>query len=80
MSIKEIKNDIRDITSRILEIEPEEIEDDDLFADHDMDSVLAIQLIAMLEDKYDVVVPDDKVEELISINATASIVEELING
>lgn len=80
MSIKEIKNDIRNITSRILEIEPEEIEDDDLFADHDMDSVLAIQLIAMLEDKYDVVVPDDKVEELISINATASIVEELING
>lgn len=73
-----IKDNIRNITSRMLEIEPEEIKDDDLFSDHDMDSVLAIQLIAVLEDKYDITVPNDRVEEMVSINAAVDIVKELM--
>lgn len=73
-----IKDNIRNITSRMLEIEPEEIKDDDLFSDHDMDSVIAIQLIAVLEDKYNITVPNDRVEEMVSINAAADIVKELM--
>ncbi len=66
------------MTAKMLEIEPEELGYDDLFSDHDMDSFIAMQLTAMIESKYDVFIPDDRVTDMISVNATAAIIEEIL--
>ena len=72
-----IKN-INEMTARILEIEDYELGNDDLFVDHDMDSFLAMQLTAILENEYDIIIPDEKIKEMQSVNKTAAIVKELI--
>ena len=74
----ELTKNIHEMTARMLEIEDYELGDDDLFADHDMDSFLAMQLTAVLENEYDIIIPDEKLEEMQSVNKTAAIVKELI--
>jgi acyl carrier protein len=77
--MNEIKEQIREMTAGMLEIEPEKLGEDDLFAEHDMDSFAAMQLVAMLESEYDIVIPDERLSELKTVNATAEIVTELMN-
>lgn len=72
-----LKEEIRDRIAEMLEIESEELGYDDLFADHDMDSFTAIQLVVVLESEYDVRIPDERIIELKSVSDTVRIIEEL---
>lgn len=75
----ELKEKIRDMVERMLELEEGELGFDTLFADYDMDSFMAMQLVAMLESETDVIVPDDRISELVSVDATVRLIEELQN-
>lgn len=75
----DIKNEIKVMVADMLEIETEELKEDDLFSDHEMDSFTAMQLIAMLENEYDITIPDDRIKEMISVNSVAKLVEDLKN-
>ena len=76
----ELKEKIRDMVERMLELEENELGYDSSFAEYDMDSFTAMQLVAMLESECDVIIPDDKIKELVSVDATVKIIEELQNG
>lgn len=67
------------MTAAMLEIEPEELGDDDLFTEHDMDSFAAMQLVAMLESEYDIVIPDERLAELKTVNTTEKFVTEMMS-
>lgn len=74
----ELKNKIREVTARMLEIDSDELGDDDLFEDHDMDSLIAMQLTAILENEYDLTIPNSVIQEMTSVTRTAEIVTELL--
>lgn len=55
-----VLNTLIDITARMLGLEPADISPDDLFGDLDVDSVLAVEMVAELGDSLgDVVDPRD---------------------
>ena len=64
----ELKETIRDMVENIMELEEGELGYDDLFSDYDMDSFSAIQLVSMLESECDIVIPDEKIKELVRFN------------
>ena len=52
--------------------------DDDLDK-FSIDSVIIVQLAAMLEDEFDIILPDEKLQEMKNINSIVKIIEELKN-
>lgn len=76
----EMRESIRAMTEKMLEMDENTLGCGDSFMEHDMDSFIAIQLVAMLENEYDIMIPDERIADLTSVNAAVKIVKELKNG
>lgn len=69
--------DIREIVADVLELEPEEISDTSLFMeDHDADSLRAIEILARLEKKYDVEIPQSELPKMVNLTAVYEVLSE----
>lgn len=73
----DLREEIRDRIAEMLEIESKELGYDDLFTDHDVDSFMEMQIFAALESEYDISIPDERMNELISVNEAVRVIEEL---
>ncbi|MBI5873728.1 MAG: acyl carrier protein [Candidatus Omnitrophica bacterium] len=68
--------EILEIVSMILEKEPKEIPlDAHLIQDIGADSMMALEILAALEKKYRIVIPEDKLKEMTTLNKIISLVE-----
>ncbi|MBF0532692.1 MAG: acyl carrier protein [Candidatus Omnitrophica bacterium] len=77
----DIKETIRGIVAEILEIDSSKITDEGSFVkDFGMDSMLALEILASVEKKFRVVIPEEALTKLTSINATVKVVVELMQG
>ena len=66
------------VVAEVLEVEPDAIApDQNLLEELGMDSVLAIDIVTELEKFYQLKVPDERMEGLVSVRAIAELVEEL---
>lgn len=67
-------NELREIIADVLEVEPEEITETGSFVDeYDADSLRAIEILARMEKKYRVEIPQDelaKMENLLAVYET----------
>lgn len=69
--------ELRELAAEALEVEPEEISDDGSFADeHDADSLRAIELLARIEKKYKIEIPQSELPRMTSLRATYEVVAE----
>jgi acyl carrier protein len=69
--------EIREIAAEVLEIEPEEITETSLFAeDHDADSLRAIEILARIEKRYKVDIPQAELTRMVSLGAVYAIVAQ----
>lgn len=76
----DIKNEILTIVSTITEKKPEEIPPDaHLIQEVGADSMNALEILAALEKKYRIVIPEDKLKELTTLNKIIDLVEKSIN-
>ncbi|MBR0366594.1 MAG: acyl carrier protein [Clostridia bacterium] len=75
----DIRETIRKEIEYIAQLEDGELGYDDNLAEYGIDSFAAVQLIAMLENKYGISVPDEKAAEMKSVNAIAKIIEDIKN-
>ncbi|HQO58567.1 MAG TPA: acyl carrier protein [Candidatus Omnitrophota bacterium] len=74
-----VEQDIRKLVADILETEPEDIDGNARFVqDLGMDSMMALEILAGLEKKYRIVIPEDTLAKFVNLNATIKIVEELL--
>jgi acyl carrier protein len=74
-----VEEDIRNLVAEILEMEPEEVKSDAHFVkDLGMDSMMALEVLAGIEKKYRIVVPEDALPKFTSLNATVAIVKDII--
>ncbi|MFA5261900.1 MAG: acyl carrier protein [Candidatus Omnitrophota bacterium] len=74
-----VEKDIRKLVADILETEPNEIDGNARFVqDLGMDSMMALEILAGLEKKYRIVIPEESLAKFVNLNATIKIVEELL--
>ena len=64
---QELKDELREIIAEVAEID--EVPDEALFTDLGIDSMMAIEIVADVERKYEISMPEDELEELVTLNA-----------
>jgi acyl carrier protein len=62
-----LKVELRQVITEITEVE--DIPEDTSFADLGIDSMMAIEIVADVEKKYDIEIAEDELGELINLNA-----------
>ena len=76
----DIKSELKEMMAEIMETEPEEIRDDAQFVqDLGMDSMMALEILASLEKKYKIVIPEEDLLKFTTLNNTAVVVSKIIN-
>ena len=73
MSVKNLEEDITAIVAEVTELEESEIwekRDADFFKDLEIDSLLALEILALIEKKFKVQIPEEKLVDITSLNAT----------
>lgn len=71
-----ITQEIIEIVSTVLEKKPNEIPlDAHLIQDVGADSMMALEILAAMEKKYKIVIPEDKLKEMTTVNKIIELVE-----
>ena len=71
--------DLRAMVAEILEIEPDTINGDASFVkDLGMDSMMALEILAGIEKKYRIIVPEDSLPKFTSLNKTVEIIQNVM--
>lgn len=69
MDREKILNDIKNIISEVTEIEVEQIDENkDLFDELEIDSLDMENIIILIEDKYNIDIPNEKYENIYTIS------------
>ena len=79
MAETNVEKDIRNLVAEILEVEPREIDAEANFVkDLGMDSMMALEILAGIEKKYRIVIPEEMLPKFTSLNKTVSIVQDIV--
>tara|TARA_B100000959_G_scaffold165721_1_gene173576 strand:- start:168 stop:422 length:255 start_codon:yes stop_codon:yes gene_type:complete len=73
LSAENLEKDITAIVAEVTELEESEIwekRDADFFKDLEIDSLLALEILALIEKKFKVQIPEEKLVDITSLNAT----------
>ena len=77
---KTLEAELRTLIAEIVEIEPEKITPDASFVeDLGMDSMMALEILASIEKKYKLRIPEDNLPKVTSLNKTIDIVNKFLN-
>ena len=73
-----MEQEIREIIAEIIEKDPAKVSlDAHLMNDLGADSMMALEILAALEKKYKVIVPEDELPHLVSLRKIMELVERL---
>ncbi len=71
--------EIRQIIADIVEIPPEQVGDDTSLADElGVDSLMALEIVATIEKKYRVQIPEEKLQQVKTLNDTVALAQEYL--
>lgn len=77
---KNLENELRALIAEIVEIEPNKITPDANFVeDLGMDSMMALEILASIEKKYKLRIPEENLTKVTSLNKTVEIVNRFLN-
>jgi acyl carrier protein len=75
-----VEADLRQLVAMILEVEPETIDAEASFVkDLGMDSMMALEILASIEKKYRLVIPEETLGKFTTLNETVKIVQNLLD-
>jgi acyl carrier protein len=81
ISNDEIKNEVRALVAKIIKLPEEKVSfDADLFTDLNVDSLVGMEIFAALDKQYGIVVPEDRLSGLSTLNDITKLVAELLAG
>jgi len=79
MAGEDIKLEIRKLIAEIVERDEEEISDEANFVeDLGMDSMMALEILAAIEKKYKVQIPEEKLMKITNLRQTAELAIEFL--
>jgi acyl carrier protein len=74
VSIDQITGEIRGLIADILEVPAEEIGGEDSFRDDlDVDSLMALEIVAAVEKKYRIQIPEEELQSVKTLNDTVAL-------
>jgi len=74
-----VEQEIRKLVAEVLESEPEKINPNAKFVEElGMDSMMALEILAAIEKKYKVVIPEDMLPKFTTLNQTISLVKGIL--
>ena len=77
---RDVETDLRELVATILEVEPDTIDEQAGFVkDLGMDSMMALEILASIEKKYRIVIPEETLAKFTSLSQTVKIVQEMLN-
>ena len=75
----DIEKGIRELVAEILEAEPASLDPNAHFVkDLGMDSMMALEILASIEKKFRIVVPEEMLPKFTSLNQTVLIVKDIV--
>jgi acyl carrier protein len=75
----ELRNNIRKLVAKIVKLPEEKVKfDADLFSDLNVDSLVGMEIFAALDKRYGIVVPEDRLRELNTLDDLARLVTRLL--
>lgn len=75
----DLENEIRNLIAEIVETDPSRITPDaKFFEDLEMDSMMALEIMAAMEKKYKIVIPEDKLTKLTTLRETVAVAQEFL--
>ncbi|MDP2905204.1 MAG: acyl carrier protein [Candidatus Omnitrophota bacterium] len=78
--MQDLNTEIRDIIAVIIEKKPEEITPDArFFEDLGVDSMMALEILAAIEKKYKISIPEEKLAQLTTLNQTIAVAKEYMS-
>ena len=78
-SLGDYKSEIKKLVADIAEKTPEEIKDDATFSeDLGIDSMMALEIVATIEKKYKIMIPENEIPNIRSLQNVYDLVEKLI--
>ncbi len=83
MSVENLEKDITAIVAEVTELDEKEIwekRDADFFKDLEIDSLLALESLALLEKQFKVQIPEEKLVDITSLNATIEMTRSTLEG
>lgn len=77
---KKLENELKAIIAEIVEIEPGKITPDANFVeDLGMDSMMALEILASIEKKYKLRIPEENLPKVTTLSKTIEIVNKFLN-
>ncbi len=77
---RDVEGDLRELVATILEVEPNTIDEKASFVkDLGMDSMMALEILASIEKKYKIVIPEEALAKFTSLNQTVKIVQDMLD-
>jgi acyl carrier protein len=83
LSVENLEKDITAIVAEVTELDETEIwekRDADFFKDLEIDSLLALEILALIEKKFKVQIPEEKLVDITSLNATIEMTRSTLEG
>lgn len=78
---EDLEKQIKDIIAKVIEIGPEEIGPDaDFINDLGVDSLKAIEITGAIEKAFKVVVPEEKIRDIRSLNQAVTFTKQLLEA
>jgi len=75
----ELEQEIRALVSKIIKVEESKIKPDvNIFTEYGVDSLLGVEILAGLDKKYGLDIPEEKVREIKTLNDIIRVARELI--
>ena len=75
----DIRSEVLEIVSTVIEKKPDQIPPDaHLVQDVGADSMMALEILAALEKKYKIVIPEEKLKELTTLNKIIEMAEKSV--
>lgn len=74
-------SELREIVAEVLEVEPEELTDSgDFVEDYEADSLRAIEILARIEKKYRVEIPQSELAGMRTLKGVSEVVDQYVGG
>lgn len=79
LNTQNFEQELRELISKIVEIEPQKITlDANFVADLGMDSMMALEILAAIEKKYKVQIPEEKLGKLQNLTEAIKLTKEYV--
>ena len=76
---RQFEQEIRDLIADIIEMEPDQIDPDaSLVEDLGMDSMMALEILASIEKKYKIKLPEEELPKITTVNRAIELAKKYV--